>query len=1167
MVDGLDAPTRSKAKGALRGLLQSGAGPRLRRARRRLSARGLGRAAAGLGGLVLALGLALGGGLFYLLATGPISLESLKPSLIRSLEERLGAGYRVSIGPTFLMRGPSGVGLGFGGIQIRDAGGRTVVSAPGGRIGLDIVALLGMDVRVRRLELDGLVLKLRVRPDGALSVAAAGANDAAAIELYAPAANAGAANAPAANAPAASSVAASSAADGNPGLLALGLIDAMAGSRQPLDHVSLAHGHLEVENEALGKKSVYEDFALSFDRGGDEASIEISARGPAGRWGISAHAREGATRGLHLEARDLSLEDVLLLDPRRPPFESDMPISFKLDATLTRDAAIASVQGGFGLGAGYFKLADPDHEPFLVDEATGRMAWDAGAQRLRFDNIEALAGASHFRVAGWLAPPSHEEHAWRGRLESKDSVFAAERPGELPVSIDDAVFEARFLPADARLVIDRFSVHGPHLTAELTAEANAVPDGTTLKLDLHAGPSGLADLFRLWPTFLNPEARTWCLEHVKAGDLTAGSIKVEWDAPAFEEAMHKRPVPPDSVRGDFSMRDAAVDLLPGVPTLTGLDATGFMTGRVFSMTAKQGAMEFAPGRRMQASDLFFKIPDTRPVPIVASQAGAHIQGSADALADLLSRDAVKRYAGFSVDPADVKGQFQGMLALDLGLGKSVRPEDQRFRVEGSLSNLQLDKYIANERFEQGALDVVAEGGNLKITGQGQINGLPAKVDLAKGAADEGALVLNLNLDDGARAKMGLTGGPPMTGPMAVRVRAPLNKSGADVEIDLARVEIDSPEGGALKAAGRPGKATFTLKSSADGYAVGALAIDAGSLQARGTAQLSLDGALQNAKLSQLRLYPGDDLKLDLQGGAPIKAVVRGASFDARNLVKAFFGQSAAPGGVKGDFDVDAKVSRVTGLNKQEIGQFELTASRRGGVLRTLQAKGELGQSALTARKDESGAMRVHTGDAGALAKFLDIYGKVEGGSLDLTLQDTAEGVRGVASLKKFAIRGEAALRSLSASAGPASSSNRGFASVTAPVDVDAVKFDRMTATFTRTAGRLDLQEALIFNPEVGLTAQGFLDYPHDRVDINGTVVPAYQINSLITNIPVVGLLFGGAKHEGVFGANYRISGAASAPAFNVSMFSAVTPGILRKLVGAFDGTTPPSNAPTQGTPQ
>ena len=46
------------------------------------------------------------------------------------------------------------------------------------------------------------------------------------------------------------------------------------------------------------------------------------------------------------------------------------------------------------------------------------------------------------------------------------------------------------------------------------------------------------------------------------------------------------------------------------------DANGFITGRVFSVTAKRGAMEFAQGRRMQAADIYFKIPDTRPAPIV-----------------------------------------------------------------------------------------------------------------------------------------------------------------------------------------------------------------------------------------------------------------------------------------------------------------------------------------------------------------------------------------------------------------------------------------------------------------------------------------------------------------------------------------------------------------------
>ncbi len=55
-----------------------------------------------------------------------------------------------------------GVGLGFKGFTVRDAAGHTVLSAPSGQVGLDPFALPLMDVRVSRLELDGLDLRLRV---------------------------------------------------------------------------------------------------------------------------------------------------------------------------------------------------------------------------------------------------------------------------------------------------------------------------------------------------------------------------------------------------------------------------------------------------------------------------------------------------------------------------------------------------------------------------------------------------------------------------------------------------------------------------------------------------------------------------------------------------------------------------------------------------------------------------------------------------------------------------------------------------------------------------------------------------------------------------------------------------------------------------------------------
>lgn len=1119
-------------------LLHSGQGRTLPACRRPVRGRRVLRAVLAIGGFVFVLALVAAGSLFFLLGAGPIDLEGLKPRIAQSLEERLGARYTVSIRSTYLMRMDGGIALAFGGITIRDRTGRPVLSAPGGKVGLDALSLLSFEIKVHRLELDGLDLRLMVRPDGDLSIAAAADADAAPIELPAVAAPGPEAAPPAPDF----------------GLLAFRMIDAMTGASQSLDRVALSQGHLEVENVSLGKKTVYDDLSLTFDKSGDDAVVRASARGSAGRWSIEADARGGESRVVSLSARDLSLDDVLLVHAGRPPFEADMPISFKVDARLTANSKIQALQGRFTLGAGYFRLSDPDAEPFLVDEATGEIAWDAAASRYRFKNLQLLSGATHLFAGGWLAPPNAGQGAWVSHLESNDTVFAGERPGEKPIVLDQSSFDARFTPAESRFVLDRLSIHGPEVNGEASGETAAVEGGATLKANLRVGQSNLGDVLRLWPSFINADARNWCLEHIHGGRLLAASMTVDWDAAAFDAAIHKRAVPPASVHGEFATHDAAVDLLPGVPPLSGLDATGVITGHEFTANAKSGVLEMSPTRRIQAADISYAVPDTTPAPIVAAQAGARLQGTADALADLLNRDALKRYAGFSVDPATVKGQFEGRLAIDLKLGKTARPEDNQFRAEGNLTNFRVDRFIASERLDQAALSVLADHGNLKIAGQGQMYGAPVTVDLNKGAADEGSVLLSMSFDNAERAKLGFPGGPLLNGPMAVRVKAPLSKTNADIEVDLARVAIESPQTGLLKAAGKPGKATFSLKPGEEGVAVNAIAIDAGSVAIKGSAQLTADGALESAKLTQVRLSAADDLKVDIQNAGSIeKVTVRGATLDARALVKGFLsGGVPKPGGGK-DLDVDVKIANVIGANSQAQSQFELAVGSRGGVVKSLQAKSRIGNGTLSAQQDESGVLRVHVTDAGALSKFFDFYNRMEGGTLELAMQDLGEGSRGVATINDFTLRDEPAMRQLAA-AGQAPVD--GVVDHGPTINPDAAHFEKMSASFTRTAGRLDLREAVIFNSNMGLTTQGYIDYAHDRVDLNGTFVPAYQVNSLVTHIPVVGTLLGGGSHEGIFGVNYRIVGPASGPTLTVNPLSAMTPGFLRKVFGAVDGTTP-----------
>jgi hypothetical protein len=1154
-----DTATKTRARLALREMLAGGDGPQLRVGARGLRKGKLVWRLVGVFGALLAIVLLGLGGLYLRLAAGPIGLESLTPRIVKSLEERFGKQYQFEIGPTTLEHGENGPTIAFQGVVIKDSAGRTLLTAPKGDIALDLLALATLDVKVKRLQLAGLDLRLTVQPNGALSVASAQQPDVA-IDLPPP--------------PAPAVVEAANAGPPIPFTSQLGpviwdLIAAVTGQQQTLDRVGLVHGRLEVENSETHRKVAFEDVNLAFDKAADAAGLEVSGTGPAGKWSLAVKAQGEGLHTLSIEAKDLNLDDIFTASGRPAPFEATMPISAKLDVELASDKSLSAMRGRFALGAGYFKLNDPDHEPLLIDEVVGGWAWEAATRQFNLDNIQLFAGETHYVLSGSVAPPTTTDPAWVFDANSNDTVLAAERPGEEAVKLNQVALHARFLPAEKTFVLDNFAISGPGVEASMTGGSVLTPDGPTLKLAIKMANTPVLNISRLWPSLLVADVRNWCIQNVLGGELTSASLSLDWDARTFATALKKQPVPADSIHGEFAARDVSVQLLPGLPPLSGLEGGGIVTGHDFKMTSRQGFIELEPDRRILGSDIRFTVPDTSPKVLNPAFASAHLQGSVDALADLLSREALKPFAGLPIDPSSVKGQFDGQLGLDLKLGKTATAKDAVVHATARLSSLQIDKFLGNEHFELGDLMVTSDAGKLKIAGDGKMFGATTNVEIDKGPSDVGTAQLDLTLDDAERAKHGFNLGPAVSGPMSFRVKAPLSReNGADVEVDLVRVNIDNPVPGLVKPAGKPGKATFNVKTNADGTtSVSNVSIDIkdGASIKGGVVQLSSEGAFVSAKLNQVKLSPGDDLKADVSTeNGVLKLTVRGAALDTRPVVKALLDQG--PGaGPAGDLDLDLKVTSAVGANKVTLGGVDIGLSRRAGEITQARADARAGPAAIILRRSDGGVMRLQTTDAGALVRFFNLYSHLEGGTLDIVMRQAAGRQDGVAVITNFVLRNEPALRTLVA-AGEApppgqSSAIGAIGAASAPssgphLDPDAAQFQKATAQFTRTAGRIELREGAIYDASMGLTTQGYFDFIHDHIDLNGIFVPAFGVNNLVTHIPFVGLLLGGGTNEGMFAINYRLEGPSKTAALTVNPFSAITPGFLRKVFGAIDGTTP-----------
>ena len=85
----------------------------------------------------------------------------------------------------------------------------------------------------------------------------------------------------------------------------------------------------------------------------------------------------------------------------------------------------------------------------------------------------------------------------------------------------------------------------------------------------------------------------------------------------------------------------------------------------------------------------------------------------------------------------------------------------------------------------------------------------------------------------------------------------------------------------------------------------------------------------------------------------------------------------------------------------------------------------------------------------------------------------------------------------------------------------------------------------------------------ETIDINGTIIPAYTINSLLGRIPVLGTLLTGEKGGGIFAAAYKVSGPVEKPKMAVNPLSALAPGFLRKLLGGGGGGPNDGKTPDQ----
>ena len=1109
---------------------------------------------------VVALMILIGfGALMALLAKGPIEIDALGSRVADALTRRFDGAVQFSFGSTQIARTEHGPTITVDRV-LAVANGRTIVAAPRAELSLDLLSLARFEALPRRIEVFDLYIRLLVMPDGALAITAGGPNEEAIVLGRPPAQPAADGNGDAAPPHPRRTAVLQEAA----GALRA-FFDLATSPKSPLaalSNVAVRGGKLEVDDRAADRTTTFDKVEIAFEKSWRGAAFLLGANGPNGR--LSAVARASGTpdteRQLDIEVHEISMDEfALVAGMRRPPFDTDAMASFKLRFVLEANRDLREASGRVQLGAGYFRLEEPDHEPIFFDEISSGFHWDTANRRFIFDSIQYFGGETQFAALGALDPPARSQEGWKLAVSlAKPGGVAPDHPGDKLLVIDKANLAARIFLAEKRCEIERAEIGGPDVALAASGAVDWV-NGPHVRIGASAGQSPIRAMLRLWPTHVGSGARTWLIGHAKAGVLQSGTLAVDFDKDALIAMRFDLPPPDESLKLDFQVAGGAVNALPGVPDVTGIEGAGHITGRTAQFSGTNATMETAPGRRLAITNGLFSMPSNDGAKSLPARLDVRVAGSVEAVADILAKEAINDHATLPLDSGSLKGQVEGKLRLDFRVGPEATGDDVKVYVNASVANFSADHLLGKEKFEGGSLAVTGDPSGIRAAGTGRIFGAPATLDLRKGIGQPAVANMNLSIDEAARAKLGFTGGG-VTGPIGVKVAATLGDrdTKAAVDADLSRVAFDNPAPGLVKAAGKPGRATFTITQRDSGLKIDDFVFEAGTAMARGSLDLSPTGELQAARFTQARLSPGDDMRIDAtRAGGDLKIAIRGASIDARPFLKSVT-QTSEPDTHRDsdDFDIELKAPILTGFAKQALINADLRVARKAGALKQFAMSGQFGRApfAATLARGDNGQQQINvsTGDAGALLAFADLYPRMEGGALSAAMQFADKSVSGMLTIRSFQLRDEPALRRLVLEGSPRVDPNGSV-----KVDASLVAFDRLQVVFSRSGGRLTLRDGVMNGPNIGLTVEGVVDSDRETMSLNGTFIPAYTVNNFFSKIPLVGVLLGGGWNEGLFALNYKVTGRPTSPQISINPLS-VAPGFLRKIFGAIDGGQQPA---------
>jgi len=923
-----------------------------------------------------------------------------------------------------------------------------------------------------------------------------------------------------------------------------------------LDRIDIASADVRMDDQALAKTwhapatdiHLYRDsqgvagrVSLILDLDGKQTEIEITGRYRA------------VAKVFELTA-DL---DKLSLVPFAPVFRDLAPLrGFRLPLhgsvaiSIPMDGSPESVRFDLTGGKGELNLPAPFGKSVLVNKVVFKGSYTGHTQVTEISELRVSLDAGQT-----ISLPPPIDHG-------------------LPIR--NFTMSGRFDGEAGKLTVNDFrgDLDGPKVA--FRGVASGIGKGGDVRVDLAGDLNNVPvdDMVRYWPKSLGSDAHSWATTHLDGGTVTAAHTVAEF------AVTERGDIRFDKISGDMNVVQVDVNYLPPMPKVRVDDV---------KITFNENTMNFSlSGGRSQGLVLSKGKVVLTGLDKVDQYANVRltIDGSLKSKLEYIEQKPLQLASKISFDPATARGQAQTDLQLDFILEKKLTMDQVRVSAHSKLSDVRLSNVFLGRDIQDSTLDLKVDNVGMTVTGEVKIDDIPAQLvwrdNFSTGQAYRSRYDLSAVIRDVRRlANLGVDMEPfpddYIGGELGVSIRYTVFDEidrRLEVSADITESHLAVPQLGWLKKAGVPGRAEIALDMERDVVVdVPNFSIKAADLLVRGAIKYAPDGTgLERVEFRRLS-YGRTDLEGALipKGNGGWDAGFHGKSFDLSPIWKDLTGADVSRFGKRSilpDLTLAVEIDQVWLTDADYLKSISGTFDFADKMWRTVMVSSTIGEQTtfdlnISPRPNGNRQLSLRSSDAGEAFRFLKFYDNMRGGQLNVTggYDD---------SVPDSPLSGRIAVKDFRIVNAPTLTKMISILSLTGILEAlggKGLAFNTLDAPFVLKDGTFMFTDARASGVSLGFTASGNV-YTHAGVlDLQGTVIPAYALNSAFGKIPLLGdLLTGGEKGGGVFAANYSMSGSLDKPDIQVNPLSALTPGILRKVFGIFDAPENQDKA-LQNTPE